>query len=237
MSDEHIDRSLQKASTSSEPQLRAAVEASILSAQRAISAYWAVEQKIPLFISDNQMAPVLPEHLFAEAKLLPERSVIFDRIAKGGIGIEIGTQTGAFAKIMLERAAPERLYLVDISFEQFDHSFFAPHVQNKMVTLIEGFSWDVVSSFDDESFDWIYLDASHAYEHVVRDIEVAKSKLKIGGYFIFNDFTNWSPFEMTPYGVMQAVTDFLGQCDGTYKIMFMALHRLGYHDIALKRIA
>lgn len=43
-------------------------------------------------------------------------------------------------------------------------------------------------SFDDKSFDLIYLDGNHSYEYVLRDLYTWFPKLAPGGLFVCNDF-------------------------------------------------
>ena len=38
------------------------------------------------------------------------------------------------------------------------------------VYIIKGFTHEVVKQFDDETFDMIYIDATHQYEYVLRDL-------------------------------------------------------------------
>ena len=65
------------------------------------------------------------------------------------------------------------------------------------------------------------------------DLELAKTRVRVGGTIICNDYTIWSPFEVEPYGVMQAVNEFLK--DEDFVVTHFAFHPFGYHDIALKR--
>ncbi|MEG4319899.1 MULTISPECIES: hypothetical protein [unclassified Microcoleus] len=50
---------------------------------------------------------------------------------------------------------------------------------------------------------------------------------------VFNDYTNWSVCEIMPYGVAKAVNEFC--IANNWEIVFLALHSLGYHDIAIKK--
>jgi hypothetical protein len=63
-------------------------------------------------------------------------------------------------------------------------------------------SLDAVKLYDDESLDFVFVDASHEYEDVKQDIEAWYSKVKKGGIFAGHDYHQSWP------GVMQAVDEF-----------------------------
>ncbi|WP_271298945.1 class I SAM-dependent methyltransferase [Sphingomonas sp. CV7422] len=218
-----------------ERRLGEAVNASITCSQTAISAYYACTKQLPILQYYGNLPPTLPEAVMEKAQLLPNREAIIARLPKGGRGLEIGTQRGNFAKHMLQVAEPEQLHLVDITYDLFDKPWFDNYISSSQVILHEGVSWSIVNDFEQDSFDWIYIDAGHDYESVTKDIVASWDKVKPGGYLIFNDFTSWSPLEMIPYGVMQAVCEFqLGHAED-FSIAWFAFHPQGYHDIALRR--
>lgn len=60
------------------------------------------------------------------------------------------------------------------------------------ITLHQDFSYNVVDKFKDKSFDFVYIDGSHYYEDVLKDIELYLPKLKalrlIGGHDYSKEF-------------------------------------------------
>jgi Methyltransferase domain len=64
-----------------------------------------------------------------------------------------------------------------------------------------GISWDVAAKYTDESLDFVYIDADHAYESVRRDIAAWWPKVRRGGALAGHDYTPEIP------GVIQAVTE------------------------------
>jgi hypothetical protein len=76
------------------------------------------------------------------------------------------------------------------------------------VTLHQGFSYDVVDTFEDKYFDFTYIDGNHNYEDIKKDIELYLPKTKhiIGGH----DYQKEWP------GVIKAVTEILGTPDKVY---------------------
>lgn len=178
-------------------------------------------------------APAIPDRALDGCRVFPSReALVAALLARGSRGVEVGTQSGAFARFLLDTVKPSRLDLVDITFEQFSEGLFA-HADP--VVRHEGLSWEVLGTFDDASFDWIYIDASHAYEDVSRDISAAVPKLRPGGLLLFNDYTAWSPIEVAPYGVLRAVNELLQE--EAWTVAGIGLQGLGYHDICLRRVA
>lgn len=64
-------------------------------------------------------------------------------------------------------------------------------------------SWDASNDFEDESVDFIFIDADHKYESVVKDIQSWLPKLKKGGMMSGHDFTQPTA------GVKKAVEELL----------------------------
>jgi len=174
-------------------------------------------------------APDIPQAKLQKGQLLTNREEIIKTLVKGSIGVEVGTQYGEFAKSILTIVQPREFHLIDISYELFDYDWF----KDKNVKLHTGNSWELISSFEDDYFDWIYIDASHSYDNFRKDLSAASTKCKRGGLIICNDYTVWSPAEVEPYGILQYVHEFLQDADFT--VAFLAFHGMGYHDIALKR--
>lgn len=137
-----------------------------------------------------------------------------------GVGVEVGTERGVFAKQILKTA--RRLYCVDpwkaykgyrdhVSQQKLD-SFYR-ETQERLkeydCTLMRMFSEEAVKSFPDGSLDFVYIDANHDYENVKRDIELWSKKVKEGGIVAGHDYVKRKG-QGHLYGVVQAV-DELGE--------------------------
>lgn len=96
------------------------------------------------------------------------------------------------------------MFTIDIDYSQFARETLQPFIANGRLRLIEGSSWDELAKFPEGFFSWIYIDASHFLENVRRDLAIARSRVRVGGYLVGNDYTIWSPFEATPYGFLPA---------------------------------
>ena len=115
----------------------------------------------------------------------------------------MGTYKGEFARHLLAACEPKSLHLVDLDFSLLD-----PTVgQDARVQRHNGLSHEVLATFPDAYFDWMYIDADHSYAGVTRDADAAAPKVKPGGFLVFNDFAHMDPF-LGAYGVHRAVVDF-----------------------------
>lgn len=177
-------------------------------------------------------APVLsqpiPEHLVRDCRVCSSRYSMLERLPKGGAVIEVGTLRGEFAAQILARCAPERLHIVDIDLSRVHPTV----LKNAAVVPHESLTLDAVAAFDDESLDWIYIDAAHDYQSVLADARAYAPKLKPGGFLVFNDFAHIDP-NLGRYGVHRAVVDFCIEQD--WPMAFLALEPSGLYDVALQR--
>jgi cephalosporin hydroxylase len=64
------------------------------------------------------------------------------------------------------------------------------------------FSWEAADYFKNESLDFVYVDADHRYESVIKDLNAFWPKIKYGSYFGGDDYTKGHP------GVCKAVNEF-----------------------------
>ena len=180
-------------------------------------------------------APVPREDALEGAEILADRHKLLDRMPKSAVCAEIGIDRGYFSLAILEQTIPQELFLVDITLSRLDPASEAQLRARPEVTLIEAPSETGLASHPDASFDWIYLDADHSYGAVKKDIDALINKVKPGGYFLFNDFTLWSPANMMNYGVSRAAFEFLN-ANPDWTVAYLALQGGGYHDLALRRL-
>ncbi|MEI2717418.1 MAG: class I SAM-dependent methyltransferase [Candidatus Nanopelagicales bacterium] len=175
--------------------------------------------------------PLPDNRAFDSCRLLTDRRSIIERLPRGGKVAEVGTQEGIFGRFLLDTLSPEELHLFDIDLDPL-HSLGDPELSARAI-FHEGDSSTLLGTFPADYFDVIYVDGDHSYDGAKRDAEMAVTRLKPGGYLIFNDFTIWSPVECIDYGVPYVVCEVIN--DHGWPVVFFALHPLGYHDIALQR--
>ena len=176
-------------------------------------------------------APQLGDEQLRNCVVVPTRTNLLQRLPKGGTLAEVGVLHGQFSREILSIVSPLELNLIDHRLDSRARDLATTAAA--VVRLHEGDSATVLNQFPDEYFDWVYVDAQHTYDGVVRDIGAARRKVKPHGLLIFNDYTPWSYAEMQPYGVVAAVNE-LCLSDG-WEIVYLALPADMYCDVALRR--
>lgn len=135
----------------------------------------------------------------------------------GGVAVEVGVWRGkslAFLAVeFANRAKAVRLVGVDLFGETEEMQVpatpqaallrtFLDHGVN--AELHQRVSWEAADSFADGSVDFVFIDASHDYESVSKDLAAWWPKVKPGGMFAGHDYTTYHP------GVLQAVSEKFG---------------------------
>jgi hypothetical protein len=184
---------------------------------------------------------------FENAKLFQHRDELTDYckqfITPNPVIAEVGVFQAYNSETLIQKLNPSKMFLIDTfcsndhwtnKFKAADHLKF---IQNKFKTnhsveIMQGLSWDCLEKLEDNSLDYIYLDAGHSYVEVKKDTDLCLKKLKSGGLIQFNDYTNWSIAEKEPYGVLDVVNEVISFQN--VEVLGLALHPRGYHDISLK---
>jgi predicted O-methyltransferase YrrM len=151
---------------------------------------------------------------------------LLDELPHGGVVAELGTDKGDFARQIVARSRPRELHLIDIDYSQFDPAGLAePQVRRH-----RGLAHEVIATFPDNTFDWVYIDADHSHAGALTDARAAAPKIMPGGFMVFNDFAHADPHGGR-YGVHRAVVDFA--IESGWPFRFFAYEVLALYDVAL----
>jgi hypothetical protein len=118
------------------------------------------------------------------ARLLPD----------GGVGIELGVAAGYFSDALLRCSKLKVLFSIDAWADHHDSQEYLLAVRRlakhgNWSVVLRMFFDDAIALFDDESIDFIYLDAyAHTGQENGRLIDRWWKKLKIGGLFAGHDY-------------------------------------------------
>lgn len=126
-------------------------------------------------------------------------------ILPDGKGVEVGVYKGEFSQEILKNWTGI-LFMVDVwrplGEEYNDSSNHKYHSDILVETMnnIQGYedrgiiiranSETASQMFQDESLDFVYIDANHAYDFVKKDIQLWFPKVKKGGLFCGHDYMN-----------------------------------------------
>ena len=139
-----------------------------------------------------ELSPLHVRHL----KILPSRDDIYDVLPKHAVVAELGVGFGVNARSILQRARPQVLHLVDLWPEnradcrRAVQQQFADDIREGRVVMHRGDDLQVLETFPDAYFDWVYLDSSHQYAHTRRELELLDRKLKPQGILCGHDYVN-----------------------------------------------
>lgn len=202
----------------------------------------------------DKMVPLsLPQSLFENSKVFASREDVLHALPKGGTVAEVGVAYGNFSSLLLEIMQPEKFIAIDsfaitkenepwkqtilrdskLSHLDFYKTKFEKEIATGKMEVSKGLSWDCLAQLPDQSLDYIYLDAGHAYEEVVKDIQQAKKKIKTTGIIQFNDYTLFDAFAFVPYGVPKAVHEFM--IEENYELLYLCLHRQFFFDLVVRK--
>lgn len=135
--------------------------------------------------------------------------------------VELGVWKGHSISFLADRLRSNtdcKIYAVDI-FEKWDKNKDVLHevkhiveIYNQnlknvnvrhLITDIESLSWAAAVQFEDKSVDFLFIDADHTYDSVVKDINTWLPKMKEGSIISGHDY-------FTAEGVKRAVDEILG---------------------------
>ena len=187
------------------------------------------------------------EHLI-NCKILPNRYHLLEHIPKNGVGVEIGVLGGDWSKHLLANTQPEKLILIDTYYsddypqtKRFTKKTHEQYIRNEFklyseqVKILKGLSWNCMATFNENYFDWIYIDAAHDYLSVKKDLFQAKRTIKETGLIILNDYIMFDHFTKEKYGVVQATNEFM--VENNYEMLFFALHPDMFCDVVIKKMS
>lgn len=134
------------------------------------------------------------------------REDLYTQIPKNGIGCELGVCRGYNAVQLFHLAKPKKLYLVDVwvngnaavadhvrfrakDYQEQVSNIFEEQVESGVVELHKKGSLKFLLDFDDDYFDWIYLDTGHVFDQTNAEINLCIQKVKTGGLILGDDFT------------------------------------------------
>jgi predicted O-methyltransferase YrrM len=117
-------------------------------------------------------------------------------------GAEIGVLEGKFSEILCRELPDATIYSIDKwefypLYKNFRRSWMyepiykkaketlAPYKNN---VIIREWSMDALKQFEDNSLDFVFIDANHEFQHITNDIAEWRNKVRSGGIISGHDF-------------------------------------------------
>lgn len=121
-----------------------------------------------------------------------------------GIAVDMWRDTGDVAQNDRFEAQEE--------LSNYYRDLYHKYKDNDRVSIIREHSVQAATFFEDEYFDFVYIDADHTYEGVLADLQAWYPKVKMGGIIGGHDYAeegmdgidNW----LLDFGVIKAVKEF-----------------------------
>ena len=175
-------------------------------------------------------------------KTVLNRLELIKLMPKNGIVAELGVDKGNFSEIILKNNKPRELHLIDI-WDSYNYSKekynlvtnkFNDAIKQKEIFINKKLSTIAAKDYQDEFFDWIYIDTDHSYKTTLEELYAWKSKIKKDGFILGHDYISGSLIEGHKYGVMEAVTEFC--INEKFKLAFITMDYVENNSFALNRI-
>jgi len=126
-----------------------------------------------------------------------------------GIGIEIGVKEGKFSDIILRKSKLQTLVSLDAWNNILDmQEAFKRLARRPRSVCVKAESKTGVNIFQDNFFDFIYIDANHTFKFIAEDLKNWWPKLKPGGLISGHDYQKHTHNKQV-FGVVEAVDRFV----------------------------
>jgi hypothetical protein len=153
-------------------------------------------------------------------------------VPKNGVYPEIGVLAGEFAKQIYSILSPEKLILIDLftgncgSGDQDGNNYQEYNLDDEYIKLInftnifpsitstieviKGDSSTILSTYNSNTFDMVYIDGDHSYEGCKKDLEASYNIIKKNGWIMGHDYEmNMNKTNNTyNFGIKKAVDEF-----------------------------
>tara|TARA_R110002072_G_scaffold131586_4_gene271386 strand:+ start:21056 stop:21745 length:690 start_codon:yes stop_codon:yes gene_type:complete len=184
----------------------------------------------------------LEEKHLANLKGLPTRAHLLALLPKEGVVAELGVDEGNFSEEILKINNPKKLHLVDVWQGERYNQDKRKGVETKLareigagrVSVDIGYSTEIVNTYPDAYFDWVYIDTAHSYHVTIDELTLYSNKVKPGGYMAGHDYVvgNWRG--IIKYGVIEAVHEFCVK--ENWELVFMTMETRAHRSFAIRRI-
>ena len=166
-------------------------------------------------------------------KIVLDREELLQNLPKLGIVAELGVDKGDFSEKITTYTTPKKLYLIDVwktgRYNKNKMNFVKKRFENEIdlgrIEIIRGKSIKILEKFDDNYFDWVYIDTTHSYLQTFKELKLCRKKVKENGIIAGHDYSKGNINRGLPYGVVLAVNEFCIKFDWEFIYLTHETHR------------
>ena len=174
--------------------------------------------------------------------ILANRKHLLEILPKNGVVAELGVDSGDFTEQIIKISNPKKIYLIDTwsskryGQEKFDFvkKKFSDEIKSKKIEILRSNSINAAKLFQNNYFDWIYIDTDHSYSTTSKELNSYENKIKTTGFICGHDYVmgNWS--KSNKYGVIESVNEFL--IKKNWKMVYWTSDFTESNSFAIQRI-
>lgn len=192
----------------------------------------------------EQQIPKVPLqlHNVENCELLLNRHQLLGKMKKNSVVAEIGVDEGKFSQLIHKKIKPAKFHLIDMwgtdrfhdgKFEAVK-SYFEEEIEEGAVEIHKTMSTKAAQEFEDDYFDWIYIDTDHSYETTRDELELYAPKMKPGGVMAGHDYRMGNWVSMYRYGVIEAVHEFC--VNHNWELIYLTAEPTESQSFAIRKI-
>lgn len=175
-------------------------------------------------------------------KIIEDRNKLLDFLPKNAVVAELGVDSGDFSFFILKKTAPKKLHLIDAwNTDRYNEgkkesviARFEKEIKNNLLEINIGYSTQVLEKFEDNYFDWIYVDTDHSYDTTKKELQIASRKVKNSGLICGHDYYMGNWISGYKYGVIEAVHEFC--IDHNWEIIYLTIEQSIPPSFVIRRI-
>lgn len=174
--------------------------------------------------------------------LVVDRFQLLKKMPKSNIVAEIGVDEGDFSKSILTITNPKKLHLIDswnsdlypAGKQNIVVEKFKKEIGIDQVKINHGNSLSTLMQFDDNYFDWVYLDSGHGLQLTLNELAILKDKVKDDGIIAGHDYCRFTTDGRARMGVVEAVNHFC--LIENYEFCYLTFETNRHLSFAIRRI-
>jgi predicted O-methyltransferase YrrM len=175
-------------------------------------------------------------------KVIEDRTRLLDFLPKNAVVAELGVDIGDFSSLIISKTNPVKIHLIDSwDTDRYSNSKkesviarFEKEIENNLIEINIGYSIQVLEKFENNYFDWIYIDTDHSYKTTKNELNLASRKVKNNGIICGHDYYMGNWITGYRYGVIEAVHEFC--IEYNWEIIYLTIEQSIPPSFAIRKI-